>query len=118
MEGGVPIIGNPKTIEIETANEIGTVALKSITPSGSYGGDINVKKETTVGSPPSTGGSKASKAENKDKIKKDDIVDRYMEVNDALDNTQKALEKANAEADKFFGTERVEKLEDAIEKYE
>jgi hypothetical protein len=56
------------------------LAVKTITPDGSYGGNIDVE-ETPPPPPKKTGGggSKGSKAKQ---TKRSDVVDRYKEITD------------------------------------
>lgn len=50
------------------------------------------------------GGSKSSGGSSKiDKSKKSDIVDRYKEITDSINDTTRALDKANKSADRLWG---------------
>ena len=56
----------------------------------------------------SDGGSGPSEVK---KTSKDDIIDRYKEQDDVLDNIGDALKKANREADKMYGANRIKQLD-------
>ena len=98
-----PII---KTVE----TEIDAPTIKTITPSGSYGGGVGVSTKAPKSSTISEngGGGGAKKAP-----KKSDIVDRYKETNDALDDVADALEDANKQADRLYGQSRINKIKEA-----
>ena len=51
----------------------------------------------------SSGGSSSSKPSKIDKSKKSDIVDRYKEITDSINDTTRALDKANKSADRLWG---------------
>lgn len=50
---------------------------------------------------------KVEKAEKIDKIKKEDVVERYKEINDQLDDLADALDKASGQADRLWGKDRL-----------
>lgn len=56
------------------------------------------------------GGSKPKKAKHK---KKTDVVDRYKEITDSLDNNTKAMEDASRAADRLYGQDRLSKMREA-----
>ena len=51
----------------------------------------------------SSGGSSSSKSSKIDKSKKSDVVDRYKEITDSINDTTRALDKANKSADRLWG---------------
>lgn len=51
----------------------------------------------------SSGGSSSSKPSKIDKSKKSDVVDRYKEITDSINDTTRALDKANKSADRLWG---------------
>lgn len=58
------------------------------------------------------GGSKPKKAEKVKKTKKSDVVERYKEINDALDDMADALDKASGKADRLYGAARVKAMKE------
>jgi hypothetical protein len=59
------------------------------------------------------GGSKPKKT-SEAKKKKTDIVDRYKEINDQLEETQRAMKKNSTIADSLWGSERIDMLKKNI----
>lgn len=99
---------NPMTAEIET----NTVSPGSKPSSGAtYTGNRGSVAQSTknaVKDAKNKGGGKEGK-KNKG-VKKDDTVDRYKEIEDALDDMADALEDANKETDRLFGAARLNSL--------
>lgn len=58
----------------------------------------------------SSGGSK-SKVDKVDKTKKSDIVDRYKEINDTLDDQSKKLDQLNKKHDRLYGKDRLKSID-------
>jgi hypothetical protein len=58
----------------------------------------------------SSGGGSKKKA---DEVKKKDVVERYKEVTDSLDNNTKAMEDASRAADRLYGKDRLAKMREA-----
>ena len=56
------------------------------------------------------GGGDSKPAEKIEKTKKEDVVDRYKELEDALDDVADALEDASKQADRLYGKARIDKL--------
>jgi hypothetical protein len=55
----------------------------------------------------SSSGTENKKAEKIDKVKKEDVVERYKEINDQLDDIADALDKASSQADRLWGKDRL-----------
>ena len=55
-------------------------------------------------------GSK-SKVDKVDKTKKSDIVDRYKEINDTLDDQSKKLDQLNKKHDRLYGKDRLKSID-------
>ena len=107
--------GNPTYRHVEPViktveTEIDAPTIETITPSGSYGGGVGVSTKAPKSSTISEngGGGGAKKAP-----KKSDIVDRYKETNDALDDVTDALEDANKQTDRLYGQSRINKIKEA-----
>jgi hypothetical protein len=54
------------------------------------------------------GGKKPQKAEE---VKKTDIVDRYKEINDSIDDLTEAFDDASEVADRLYGNDRIKQME-------
>lgn len=78
--------------------------IKALTYTGSAGGTVNFSN-TKAGKKGSGGGGSKKKAE---KPKKTDIVERYKEVNDLLDDVADAMEDASKAADRLYGKGRLD----------
>ena len=76
------------------------------------GSQNNYSSSNSGGKSPGTSKSGGSKSKGKKTItpKKNDTVDRYKEVNDALDDMTNALSDASKEADRLFGSNRLNNL--------
>lgn len=58
------------------------------------------------------GGSKSKPATKVKRTKKSEVVERYKEINDALDDMADALDKASGYADRLYGTARIKAMKD------
>lgn len=65
------------------------------------------KGSTTSGSGSGSGGGSKSKSKKPDKS---NIVERYKEITDALDDNTRAMDKASKAADRLYGKDRIEYL--------
>ena len=115
-----PTTGYP-TGEIGTmrlAETVGTTAyaIKTITPSGSYGGGIGVNTTApkVARTPKKKGGGSSSKASKVSMTKKSDVVDRYKEINDQLDDINDELGRTNKLTDRLFGAKRLQQMDKEI----
>ena len=52
---------------------------------------------------------------NKKKTKKSDVVERYKEINDELDETSHKMNKASKLADTLWGDARFDKIQEGID---
>lgn len=100
------------TPEPVTVNKtITSTALEVTSASKSSGGSI--KKS---GSTPANGGSNTksggggSKSKTVDLTKKSDVVDRYKEINDSIEDNSQAMNKASKAADRLYGEARLKKM--------
>ena len=68
---------------------------------------INIPPETHT-----AGGDSSGKSSAPDKMKKTDVVERYKEVNDQLDDVQNAFENASKAADRLYGQARINQMQE------
>ena len=114
-----PTTGYP-TGEIGTmrlAETVGTTAyaIKTITPNGSYGGGIGVNTTAPeVARTPKKSGGSSSKASKVSMTKKSDVVDRYKEIDDQLDDINDELNRTNKLTDRLFGAKRLQQMDKEI----
>lgn len=59
----------------------------------------------------SGGSGSKSKADKVDKTKKTDIIDRYKQINDTLDDQSKKLDQLNKKYDRLYGKNRLKNIE-------
>ena len=74
------------------------------------GGISHVVAANKAKSSSNKGGSK-SKVDKVDKTKKSDIVDRYKEINDTLDDQSKKLDQLNKKHDRLYGKDRLKNID-------
>lgn len=86
-----------------------TPQIKSLTRKTS--GAMNNKSSSNKGG--SSGGGGGGSKKKADKKKKSDIVERYKEVTDALDDNADAMDKASRAADRLYGRDRLAKMREA-----
>ena len=100
------------------AETVGTTAyaIKTITPSGSYGGGIGVNTTApkVARTPKKKGGGSSSKASKVSMTKKSDVVDRYKEIDDQLDDINDELSRTNKLTDRLFGAKRLQQMDKEI----
>jgi hypothetical protein len=79
------------------------------TANNSSGGNVGggVSPSSTGGSKSGGGGSKNTKKTSEERGKKSDIVDRYKEIDDTLDDVGRQMDKASKAADRLWGPARV-----------
>lgn len=106
------IPGEPQKVKgyVQVA-QIKTTEGEIDSPKITYTGNGNVSTSAKQGG---NGGGSKSPAKAQNKAKKHDMVDRYMEVTDAINNVQDAINDANREADRLWGLDRVEAITKAI----
>lgn len=104
-ESGIPIVGDPEVIEIETENVVAGTSIKTITPTGSYGGGIGVKttapKSATAPKTEKKGSSSKKKTEKNKEAK--DETDRYHEIKEALEDIGRELDRIGKKKDRAWG---------------
>jgi len=94
-------------IEVPALSGDGTPKIKSLTKTSS--GSANNYSRSNPGGKKSGGSSKTKV----DKVEKKDVVDRYKEVTDALDDNADAMGKAARAADRLYGADRLKKMQKA-----
>ena len=75
---------------------------------------VNAGKSSGGGSsstPQPKTSSAPSKIDKKDETHKSTVVERYKEIDDSLDDLADSYERANREADKLFGVDKLEAIE-------
>ena len=108
---GVPVFKGKEVIEGENLNGGGTaLAVKTITPNGSYGGGVGVNTTTPSGATKQGGGG--SKPKKTTKTHQTKVVDRYKEINDALEDSKKAMDDASRAAEGLWGAARLKKMKE------
>lgn len=114
--GGVPQFEDTATpIEVTRQESATALAVKTITPNGSYGGGIGVNTTAPeVARTPKKGGSSSSKASKVSMTKKSDVVDRYKEIDDQLDDINDELSRTNKLTDRLFGAKRLQQMDKEI----
>ena len=117
--GGVPQFSDsPTTITVDRTESATALAIKSITPNGSYGGGIGVNtsapKSSTAKANNSGKGGKTKEPQKKQTKKASDEVERYHEVNDAIDDLDESMkdlnrefEKLSTRTDRAFGASKI-----------
>ena len=70
------------------------------------------KSAEQVGGKKSSGSGGGGSKKKADEVKKSDVVDRYKEVTDALDNNTEAMNKASRAADRLYGKDRLAKMKE------
>ena len=99
---------NPLTAQVTRSTVGGGAPAASYSPNRG-----SVAPSATKGSSSGGGGSKEkepSKPKTIDQTKKNEVVERYKEVNDALDDLADEYEKASRSADRLWGEHRLDAL--------
>ena len=110
-----------KTVTVQGVRAVktegGTYEYKQtiLVPKG--GGKIAKSTENLGGGKTSDsgGGGGGGKPKKADKVKKSDVVERYKEINDQLEETAHLLTKNNAEAEGLWGEARFKKMREGVE---
>lgn len=89
----------PETIQVA---QIATNGAKNTPPKVNFTGSGPVSSSSTSSGKKSSGGS-SSKPSKISKSKKSDVVERYKEITDSINDTTRALDKANKSADRLWG---------------
>ena len=109
--------GEPLTVQ----GFVPTYSIKTTSGDKTSGGQIDYSQTFQKASPPKiskgsttsgkkSGGSGGSSKPNKG-VKKSDTIERYKEVNDALDDVTNALDDANKESDRLFGADKLKNID-------
>lgn len=116
--GGVPQFGDPYEITMTGTKTTSALAIKTITPLGSYGGGIGVKTtapKTTTKSTSSGGGGSSSPAKKQDMTKKSEVVERYYEIDNAIQDLTESLDDANEASDRLFGKSKLASMDKEVQ---
>ena len=97
------IIGYTPVPEKIQVAQIATNGAKNTPPKVNFTGSGPISHSSTSSGKKSSGGSSSSKPSKIDKSKKSDVVDRYKEITDSINDTTRALDKANKSADRLWG---------------
>ena len=95
--------GEMDVIAMSTNGE--TPVIESITRTNS--GSMNNYSSSNPGGPPPGGGGGSKEPNKVEAKKKDDIVERYKETEDAIDDVRDAYEDASKAADRLYGASRI-----------
>lgn len=82
--------------------------------SGSSAASGSAKKGGKGGKGGGGGGGSKPKSTSEARKKKGDVVDRYKEINDKLEETGRLLKKNNVEADSLWGAKRIAALKNGV----
>lgn len=97
-------------VKSATKSSGGNIKHKHTTSGGGTGGS---KGGSSGGSKGGDSGSSSSAPKTKKPTEKSDIIERYKEITDSLDDNTKALDKANKAADRLFGPAKIKALDQA-----
>lgn len=121
--GGIPQFSDtPKTVSTSSTTEGTAYAVKTITPTGSYGGGVGVKTtapksstapRTSKKSGGGGGGSKSKEPDKMDPLK--DERDRYHDINNELKKLNTQFERQDRITSKLTGKDRIAALNKQIE---
>ena len=114
-EAGVPIFTGTETLTgTNTSGGGKALAVKTITPNGSFGGGVGVNttapKSATSGAGKGGGGGGGSEPKKNKKTRKDEVVERYKEVNDQIDDAQRKMKQAEKAAEGLWGPNRLKEM--------
>lgn len=86
-----------------------TPQIKSLTRTNS--GSMNNRSSTNSGGGKKGGGGGGSKPKKAKKVDKSDIVQRYKEIDDAIDDVTKSMDDASKAADRLYGNDRIKQMQ-------
>ena len=102
----------PMVTEGEKTNVATSLKVTSANKSSGGGLKHSTSKNTSSGSKKGRGGGGgSSKPKKAEKVKKTDVVERYKEVNDKLDDIADAMEDASKAADRLYGADRLKQMQ-------
>lgn len=120
--GGMPQFEEEPTV-IEASTQVAGTAIKTITPNGNFGGNIdfsNAKYNGGSGGKSSGGGGGGGGggSSQKDKKKSSDEIERYHVVKKYLDNLSREYDNLSAAKDRAFGANRLRIMDQETAKLE
>lgn len=86
-----------------------TPQIKSLTRTNS--GSMNNRSSSNPGSSKKGGGGGGSKPKKAKKVDKSEIVQRYKEIDDAIDDVTKSMDDASKAADRLYGNDRIKQMQ-------
>lgn len=118
--GGMPQFEDAETT-ITASTQVAGTAIKTITPNGNFGGNIdfsNAKYNGGSGGKSSGGGGGGGGSSQKDKKKSSDEIERYHVVKKQLDNLSREYDNLSAAKDRAFGANRLRVIDQETVKLE
>lgn len=118
--GGMPQFEEEPTV-IEASTQVAGTAIKTMTPNGNFGGNIdfsNAKYNGGSGGKSSGGGGGGGGGSKKDKKKSSDEIERYHVVKKQLDNLSREYDNLSAAKDRAFGANRLRIIDQETAKLE
>lgn len=118
--GGMPQFEDAETT-ITASTQVAGTAIKTITPNGNFGGNIdfsNAKYNGGSGGKSSGGGGGGGGSSQKDKKKSSDEIERYHVVKKQLDNLSREYDNLSAAKDRAFGANRLRVMDQEVAKLE
>lgn len=119
--GGMPQFEDAETV-IEASTQVAGTAIKTITPNGNFGGNIdfsNAKYNGGSGGKSSGGGGGGGGGgSQKDQKKSSDEIERYHVVKKQLDNLSREYDNLSAAKDRAFGANRLRVMDQEAAKLE
>ncbi len=119
--GGMPQFEDAETV-IEASTQVAGTAIKTITPNGNFGGNIdfsNAKYNGGSGGKSSGGGGGGGGGgSQKDKKKSSDEIERYHTIKKQLDNLSREYDNLSTAKDRAFGANRLRVMDQEAAKLE
>lgn len=118
--GGMPQFEDAETT-ITASTQVAGTAIKTITPNGNFGGNIdfsNAKYNGGSGGKSSGGGGGGGGGSQKDKKKSSDEIERYHTIKKQLDNLSREYDNLSAAKDRAFGVNRLRVIDQETAKLE
>lgn len=115
IESSIPLVsfsgsGRPK--EIKGLRKKATGSMNNYSSANKGGGSPSGKSS---GGKKSGGGKSSSPAKPKNYTKKEDVVDRYYEINDALEDISDTLEDTQKKSDRLYGKDKLNEMQKEID---
>lgn len=117
--GGMPQFEDAETT-ITASTQVAGTAIKTITPNGNFGGNIDFSNAKYNGGSggKSSGGGGGGGGSQKDKKKSSDEIERYHVVKKQLDNLSREYDNLSAAKDRAFGANRLRVIDQETAKLE